>query len=171
MRHSRRPRAGAGRLSRRRKFRGLAVLILASSLTLVASCSSNPTEPSTVRAVESYDDLLAALRENGSTIATISADGSSYRTMTKTKDLHRKWRKDPGYQAAYDALEKEFHLARTLIETRTRAGLSQTQLARRMRTSQSYNRPDRGGGVNALHQCARKRLAVATILAPHHLIQ
>ena len=58
--------------------------------------------------------------------------------MTKTKDLHRKWRKDPGYQAAYDALEKEFHLARTLIETRTRAGLSQTQLARRMRTSQSY---------------------------------
>ena len=58
--------------------------------------------------------------------------------MTKVKDLHRNWMKDPKYKAEYAALEKEFQLARTLIETRALAGLSQTQLARRMKTSQSY---------------------------------
>ncbi len=58
--------------------------------------------------------------------------------MTRVKDLHRGWMKDPKYKAEYDALGKEFQLARTLIEARTRAGLSQTQLARRMKTSQSY---------------------------------
>ena len=58
--------------------------------------------------------------------------------MARVKDLHRGWLKDPKYKAEYDALGKEFQLARTLIEARTRAGLSQTQLARRMKTSQSY---------------------------------
>jgi transcriptional regulator with XRE-family HTH domain len=46
--------------------------------------------------------------------------------------------KSPKYKAEYEALDEEFHLARTLIEARTRAGLSQTELARRMKTSQSY---------------------------------
>jgi ribosome-binding protein aMBF1 (putative translation factor) len=58
--------------------------------------------------------------------------------MTKVKDLHRGWMKDPKYKAEYDALDEEFQLARTLIKARTHAGLSQTQLARRMKTSQSY---------------------------------
>ena len=58
--------------------------------------------------------------------------------MTKAKNLHRKWVKEPGYRAEYEALDNEFALARTLIEARTQAGLSQNQLARRMKTSQSY---------------------------------
>ena len=58
--------------------------------------------------------------------------------MTKVKDLHRGWMKDPKYKAEYDALDEEFQLAATLIQARTHAGLSQTQLARRMKTSQSY---------------------------------
>ena len=58
--------------------------------------------------------------------------------MTKVKDLHGKWMKEPGYKSAYDALDEEFQLAETLIEARKRAGLSQDQLARRMKTSQSY---------------------------------
>ena len=57
--------------------------------------------------------------------------------MAKSKELHRRWSKDPEYKAAYDALEGESQLAEALIEARTRAGLSQTQLARRMKTSQS----------------------------------
>ena len=57
--------------------------------------------------------------------------------MAKVKELHRRWSKDPEYKAAYDALEGESQLAEALIEARTRAGLSQTQLARRMKTSQS----------------------------------
>ena len=58
--------------------------------------------------------------------------------MTKVKDLHRKWLKEPDYESAYDALDEEFQLAKTLIEARKRAGLSQDQLAERMKTSQSY---------------------------------
>ena len=58
--------------------------------------------------------------------------------MTKIKDLHRRWSKDDDDKAAYDGLEEEFRLGRALIEARTAAGLSQSQLARRMKTSQPY---------------------------------
>jgi len=67
--------------------------------------------------------------------------------MTKVKALHRRWSRDQNYKAEYDALEEEFQLARTLIAARTRAGLSQTELARRMRTSQSYVARIEGGKV------------------------
>jgi ribosome-binding protein aMBF1 (putative translation factor) len=46
------------------------------------------------------------------------------------------WRKDPAYQAAYDALDEEFTLASTLIAARSAAGISQEEIARRMQTSQ-----------------------------------
>ena len=79
--------------------------------------------------------------------------------MTKLKDLHRRWSKDGSYTAAYDALDEEFQLARALIEARTRAGLSQMQLARRMKTSQSYVARIEGGKVrpstDALERFAR----------------
>jgi transcriptional regulator with XRE-family HTH domain len=58
--------------------------------------------------------------------------------MTKISKLHRRWSKDAAYRDAYDALGEEFDLAAALIEARTAAGLSQSQLARRMKTSQSY---------------------------------
>ena len=67
--------------------------------------------------------------------------------MTKIKDLHRRWSRDDDYKAAYDGLEEEFRLARALIEARTAAGLSQSQLARRMKTSQSYIARIEGGKV------------------------
>ena len=57
--------------------------------------------------------------------------------MTKVRDLHDRWRRDPAYRTAYDELGPEFELARALIEARTRAGLTQTQLAERMETTQS----------------------------------
>lgn len=46
-------------------------------------------------------------------------------------------RDDPEYRAAYAATEGEFALASALIGARSRAGLSQTELARRMGTSQA----------------------------------
>jgi transcriptional regulator with XRE-family HTH domain len=67
--------------------------------------------------------------------------------MTKISELHRRWRKDPDYKDAYDTLGEEFDLARALIEARTTAGLSQSQLARRMKTSQSYIARIEGGKV------------------------
>jgi ribosome-binding protein aMBF1 (putative translation factor) len=51
--------------------------------------------------------------------------------------LFRKWRKDPSYAAAYKNLEAEFALAGALIEARAKAGLTQEQLARRMKTTQA----------------------------------
>ncbi len=57
--------------------------------------------------------------------------------MSKVSDLHEKWGRDPEYQAAYDALQPEFELARSLIKARMGAGLTQAQLAERMETTQS----------------------------------
>ncbi len=57
--------------------------------------------------------------------------------MTRLKDLHRKWMKDPEYRKEYDALEGEFALAAEVAKARSRAGLSQAELARRMKTTQS----------------------------------
>jgi len=51
-------------------------------------------------------------------------------------EVAKKWHKNKTYRAAYDALEEEFALAGALIEARARAGLSQKELARRMRTTQ-----------------------------------
>jgi ribosome-binding protein aMBF1 (putative translation factor) len=53
-------------------------------------------------------------------------------------DLHRKWmRDDAGYRAEYAALEEEYSLASALIEARAKAGLTQEQLAQRMKTTQA----------------------------------
>jgi len=57
--------------------------------------------------------------------------------MTKLRDLHKKWMKDPEYRKEYDALEEEFALMVEIAKARDRAGLSQAELARRMKTTQS----------------------------------
>lgn len=57
--------------------------------------------------------------------------------MTKMKDLHAEWMKDEEYRQEFDALETEFALARAMIEARSKAGLTQEELAKRMDTSQS----------------------------------
>ncbi len=57
--------------------------------------------------------------------------------MTKVRDLHKAWMHEPAYQAAYKEMEHEFALARALIEARTKAGLTQQQVAERMQTTQS----------------------------------
>ncbi len=57
--------------------------------------------------------------------------------MTSASELHKKWMEQPGYAKAYDELETEFALAREMIEARTRAGLTQDELASRMETSRT----------------------------------
>lgn len=56
--------------------------------------------------------------------------------MARITELHKKWIKEPQYRKAYEALEEEFALASTLIEARSRAGLTQQELARKMGTTQ-----------------------------------
>lgn len=81
--------------------------------------------------------------------------------MTKMSHLHRRWSKDPDYKDAYDAPGEEFDLPRALIEARTAAGLSQSQLAKRMNTSQSYIARLEGGKVRPSTD-ALERFAQAT---------
>ena len=57
--------------------------------------------------------------------------------MTKIKDLHKAWIKDPAYLKEYEALEEEFTVMAAIAEARRRSGLSQAELARRMNTTQS----------------------------------
>ena len=57
--------------------------------------------------------------------------------MSKISALHQRWLKTPGYEVAFEASRMEFELARQLIETRVKSGLSQGELATKMGTSQS----------------------------------
>jgi ribosome-binding protein aMBF1 (putative translation factor) len=57
---------------------------------------------------------------------------------TSMDDLHKKWLRDrPGYAKAYADLEGEFQLASQMIEARGRAGLTQEQLATKMKTTRT----------------------------------
>jgi ribosome-binding protein aMBF1 (putative translation factor) len=67
--------------------------------------------------------------------------------MTQVRDLHEQWMQDPAYRNVYEQLEPEFALARALIEARTKAGLTQEQLAERMHTTQSVIARLEGGRV------------------------
>jgi ribosome-binding protein aMBF1 (putative translation factor) len=57
--------------------------------------------------------------------------------MMKFSTLHKRMMKDPEYRKEYDALEEEFALIAAVAEARARAGLSQAELAKRMKTTQS----------------------------------
>ena len=57
--------------------------------------------------------------------------------MTSYRDLHKKWMKGPEFRHEYDALEEEFALILEVAKARQRAGLSQAELAKRMKTTQS----------------------------------
>jgi transcriptional regulator with XRE-family HTH domain len=56
--------------------------------------------------------------------------------MARISDMHKKWMKEPKYRKAYEALEGEFVLASAVLEVRSRAGLTQEELARKMGTTQ-----------------------------------
>ena len=56
---------------------------------------------------------------------------------TRVDDLHREWMKDPKYRREYKALDEEFSLTAAMIEARSRAGMTQEQVARRMKTTQA----------------------------------
>ena len=68
--------------------------------------------------------------------------------MSNVSDLHKKWSRNADYRAAYDKLEPEFELARALIAARVSAGLTQAQLAKRMKTTQSVVARLEGGRVH-----------------------
>ncbi len=70
--------------------------------------------------------------------------------MTRIDDLHKKWLKErPGYAKAYAELEDEFQRAREFIAARARAGLTQKQIAARMKTTRAVISRLESGRMNA----------------------
>ena len=68
--------------------------------------------------------------------------------MSNVRDLHKKWSRDADYRTAHEGLEPEFELAHALIEARVSARLTQAQLAKRMKTTQSVVARLEGGRVH-----------------------
>ncbi|HEU4983926.1 MAG TPA: helix-turn-helix transcriptional regulator [Acidobacteriaceae bacterium] len=81
--------------------------------------------------------------------------------MARITELHRKWMKEPKYRKAYDSLEDEFAVAKAVIAARNRAGLTQTELARKMGTTQPVVARMEGGRIQPSLRTL-KRLADAT---------
>ena len=76
--------------------------------------------------------------------------------MTKLKNLKARLLKDPEVRKHYDAMEEEFALMAALAKARTRSGLSQAELAKRMRTTQStIARLESGRGKPSTRTLAR----------------
>ena len=82
-------------------------------------------------------------------------------SRTRVDDLHKDWMKDPKYRREYQALEEEFSLTAAMIEARSRAGMTQEQLARRMKTTQAVVARLEGGGSRPLTRTL-ERYAKAT---------
>lgn len=59
-------------------------------------------------------------------------DGEVAIPFKKLKDA---WMNDPAFRSEYDRLKLEFALALALMKAREKAGLTQAQVARRMRTT------------------------------------
>jgi ribosome-binding protein aMBF1 (putative translation factor) len=57
--------------------------------------------------------------------------------LVPAADVFATWREERGYSEAYDALEEEFEIMSALIKARSAAGLSQDDVAKRMKTTQS----------------------------------
>lgn len=76
------------------------------------------------------------------------------------KTLAAEWRKKPSYVAAYDALQEEFAIVSASIAARQRARLTQSQLAKRMGTSQSAIARLEGGRTPSMKTL--RSLAAAT---------
>ncbi len=81
--------------------------------------------------------------------------------MTTLDTLHEKWMKNPAYAAEHGALEAEFKIAAAVIDARTKAGLTQQQLAQRMETKQAFVARLEGGNQNTTIKTL-ERLATAT---------
>jgi DNA-binding XRE family transcriptional regulator len=56
---------------------------------------------------------------------------------TNFDDLLKKKLKDKEFKKEFDALEEEFEVAKEIIQLRTKAGLTQRELAERAHTSQA----------------------------------
>ena len=59
------------------------------------------------------------------------------RKFIPAEEAFRQWKKNPEYVAAYEALEKEFAIASALIAARSKADMTQEEVAKAMGTTQA----------------------------------
>ncbi len=91
--------------------------------------------------------------------------------MTTTlEELKAELLRSPEVRAAYEASRPEFELAKTVIAARTAQGLTQAELAARMKTSQSYiARLESGRVLPSMRTW--QRLATATSTRPKFTLE
>ena len=58
------------------------------------------------------------------------------RTLIPADQIIARWQKKPGFRKALAALDDEFALVEAIMKARAASGLTQAQLARRMKTTQ-----------------------------------
>jgi len=66
----------------------------------------------------------------------MSKERKKLRKLIPVDEAVARWRRDSAYVKAYDALEEEFALVSEIIKARAAAGLTQQELAKRMKTTQ-----------------------------------
>ena len=81
--------------------------------------------------------------------------------MMKLNDLKKDLLKRTDVRAEYEALAEEFSLAEALIRARSAADMTQTDVAEKMHTSQSYVAKMEGGQISPSIK-ALQRYAAAT---------
>ncbi len=68
--------------------------------------------------------------------------------MTRIYELKKRWMRDPRFRKEYEKADEEFAVIEALIRARTKARLSQAELAKRIGTTQSAIARLEGGGVS-----------------------
>ena len=83
--------------------------------------------------------------------------------MSKTRHLKAQWRRNHRVKKARHAMTPEVEIARALIQARLRAGLTQQEIARRMKTTQSaVARLEAGNSLPSLKSLYRYAAATGT---------
>lgn len=81
--------------------------------------------------------------------------------MTRIADLKRRLMEEPGFAEAYAEADDDYALIEALVAARSRAKLSQSELAEKLGTTQSSVARLEGGGVTPTLRTLR-RYAAAT---------
>ena len=68
--------------------------------------------------------------------------------MTRVAELKKRWMADPKFRKEYEKADAEFAVIEALVRARTDAKLSQSELAKRIGTTQSAVARLEGGGVS-----------------------
>lgn len=68
--------------------------------------------------------------------------------MTKISELKKRLMASPEFRSEYEKADVEFAVVEALVKARTEAGLTQTELAERIGTTQSAIARLEGGGVS-----------------------